>query len=75
MEFVDAVALFNLAQSVYLIMRGNGMFISEPDTFRMPLQLPRHNAKAFAVVSNGTIKELEIHYATGQIETIRSPNF
>jgi hypothetical protein len=75
MEFFDVVSLFNLAESVYSIMRGNGIFISEPDTFRLPLQLPRHNATAFAVVSNGNIKELEIHYDTGQIETIRSPNF
>ncbi len=75
LEYHNILDLFNTAESVYLSMRNNGVFASEPDSFRFELQLPHYKAKAFAVVSKGRIKELEIHYETGETETIRSPKF
>jgi hypothetical protein len=75
--FSDVIELLNLAESVYAAMRENGVLPpgTGPEHFKFPLRFPHANAKAFAVVSNGRIKEIEIHHETGEIETIPSPKF
>ena len=75
MEYHNILDIFNTAESVYSSMHRNGILATAPHTFRMELPLPQFMATAFAVISNGKALELEIHYATGEKETIRSPKY
>jgi hypothetical protein len=70
-EFRDALDIFSLAESVFYAMKESRVLTVEPANFWMPISLPQHNADAFAVVSNGGIQEIEIHYSSGKIETLR----
>jgi hypothetical protein len=74
-DYHDILDLFNTAESVYSTMQQNQVLTSGPDSFRMELPLPQLMATAFAVVTSGRVLELEIHYQTGEKETIRSPKF
>jgi len=76
-EFSDFIGLLNLAESVYTAMQNNRVLPggAEPDNFKFPLRFANSSAKAFAVVSNGRIKEIEIQHETGEKETIPSPKF
>jgi hypothetical protein len=76
-EFSDFIGLLNLAESVYKAMLKNRVLPpgAEPDHFKFPLRFPHSFAKAFAVVSKGKIKEIEIQHETGETETIPSPKF
>jgi hypothetical protein len=75
--FFDVMGLLNLAESVYKAMLKNRVLPSGagPDHFKFPLVFPHSYAKAFAVVSNGSIKEIEIQHETGETERIPSPKF
>lgn len=71
MEFRDTLDIFSLAESVFYAMRESKVLTVEPAHFWIPFSLPQHNADAFAVVKNGGIKEIEIHYKSGKRETLR----
>jgi hypothetical protein len=75
--FFDVMGLLNLAESVYKAMLKNRVLPSGagPDHFKFPLVFPHSYAKAFAVVSNGSIKEIEIQHETGETERIPSPKY
>jgi hypothetical protein len=75
--FFDVMGLLNLAESVYTAIQKYHMpsLASEPDHFKFPLVLPHSSAKAFAVVSNGRVKEIEIQHETGETVTIPSPKY
>jgi hypothetical protein len=75
--FSDFIGLLTLAESVYAAMQKSRALPqdAEPDHFKFPLRFPHPTAKAFAVVNNGRIKEIEIHHETGDIETIPSPRY
>lgn len=67
--------LFELAHSEYQRLKKNGRFI---DGLRYgKIRLPRGDEhrdlflSAVAVISNGRIKEIEVYYSCGVIETIR----
>ena len=76
-SFSVVLELFNLAESIYASMHRNHSLQpgSEPNNFKFPLTSPHSEAKVFAVVYNGRIKEIEIHHDTGDIETIPSPKY
>ncbi|MEW6584688.1 MAG: hypothetical protein AB1442_03645 [Nitrospirota bacterium] len=63
--------LFSFAQARFCSIRENKSFIADPDYFKFPLPLPDHKANAFVIVNNGKIKEIEIHYENGVIQTVR----
>ena len=71
MDLLDTLNIFSLAEALYNTMKESKVFIVEPVNFSMPFLLPQHNAKAFAVIRNGTIGEIEIHYAAGGREILR----
>jgi hypothetical protein len=75
--YFDFIGLLNLAESVYASMLENRVLPpgAEPDYFKFQLRFPHSTAKAFAVVSNGRIKEIEIQHDTGETETIPSPKY
>ena len=75
MEYHNILDIFNTAESVYSSMHRNGILATAPDTFRMELPLPQYMATVYAVVNRGRVMELEIHYQTGEKETIRSPKY
>jgi hypothetical protein len=75
MEYFDVLHLFSVAESVYSTMLRNGVLAGEPDHLRLPFELPQFKARAFAIIANGAIREIEIHYATGQIETVKSAKY
>jgi hypothetical protein len=75
MKYFDILHLFSVAESIYSTMRINGVFATEPDYLQLPFELPQYKAKAYAVVTNGKIKEIEIHYETGEIETVKSAKY
>jgi hypothetical protein len=54
-------------------MRNSNIFISPPDYCRFPLDIPECKS-AFVTVNAGKIKEIEIHYENGGIQTIRPDN-
>jgi hypothetical protein len=62
--------LFRLAELHYATMRKNNNFISDPDYIKFPLDLPYFNG-VFVTVNSGHIKEIEIHYRNGSIQTVR----
>jgi hypothetical protein len=76
-SFLDVMGLLNLAESVYMAMQKNRVPSpgGELDHFKFPLVFPHSSARAFAVVSNGSIKEIEIQHETGETETIPSPKY
>jgi hypothetical protein len=75
--FSDVIGLLNLAESVYTAMQKNRVLpaVTEPDNFKFPLRFSDSSAKAFAVVSEGRIKEIEIQHETGETEKIPSPKY
>lgn len=75
MDYQDILDIFNTAESVYSTMQRTGVFSFEPVSFRMELPLPKYRATAFAVVNSGRVIEIEIHYLTGEKETIKSPKY
>ena len=62
--------LFRIAEVHYSEMLKTNTFVSDPDYFRFPLQLP-HYKTVFVTVNGGKIKQIEIHYENGGIQTIR----
>jgi hypothetical protein len=62
--------LFRIAEHHYATIRKNNDFVSDPAHIRFLLDLPYFNG-IFVTVNNGDIREIEIHYRNGSIETVR----
>jgi len=73
MELRDTLDIFTFAESVFQTMKESHVLSVEPANFRIPFTLPKFNATAFAIVSDGRIKEIEIYHDNGKIQTVRPP--
>jgi hypothetical protein len=67
---MDSADLFRIAELHYATMRKNNDFVSDPEHIRFPLDLPYFKG-IFVTVQSGNIKEIEIHYRNGSIQTVR----
>ena len=63
--------LFKIAEVRYSAIRSSNGFVAEPEYLKFPLPLPHYKANAIVQVSNGKIKEIEITYENGEIQTVR----
>jgi hypothetical protein len=61
--------ILKIAELHFEVRKKNGGFIDEPDYYRFPLSLP--NLKVMVIVNKGAIKEIEIFYEDGGIQTVR----
>jgi|GEM_PF-3756732 len=62
--------MFRLAEEQYTLLRNIYTFIIPPDYCSFPIDLPKCKA-AFVKVNAGKIKEIEVHYKNGAVQTIR----
>jgi hypothetical protein len=67
---VNSADLFRIAELHYATMRKNNDFISDPDYIKFTLNLPYFKG-VYVTVNSGNIKEIEIHYRNGSIQTLR----
>jgi hypothetical protein len=67
---MNSTDLFRIAELHYAAIRKNNYFVSDPAHIRFPLDLPFFNG-VFVTVNSGNIRDIEIHYRNGSIETVR----
>lgn len=63
--------LFELAEIYFKIRQKSNHFIDKPEFYKFPLPVPDENISTTVVIHKGEIKEIEILYGDGSIQTIR----
>lgn len=62
--------LFDIAEAQFKARKNNTLLIDDPNFYKFPLEI-ENETKAKVVVCYGKIKEIEVFYPDGSIQTVR----